>query len=130
DTGTAAMPGLSKRSPEQLRLPRDGLRINGGRVNYERNIRFDEARHGGALSQKLRIGAEIVPPAFAVLAGREIKAAGGQDGAGKAGPLRAVELGMRNVGCDVGRAGRMTHEIDALRVGAVLGGMVGDEAHG
>src|SRR6516225_1253676 len=74
----------------------------------------------GALGQQLRIGAEIFLPAFAVLAGREIKAAGGQDGAGQARPLRAMELGMRNVGCDVGRAGRVTHEIDALRVGAVL----------
>src|ERR1700681_1589168 len=50
-------------------------------------------------TEQRRVGAEIRNPALAqIVLGGEIIAAGGQDGAGEAGALRPVELGMGYVG--------------------------------
>ena len=76
-----------------------------------------------------RIVAEIGNPALALFVLGEIVAAGRKDRAGEPGALGPEELGMGDVGRYMGGARRMPHQIDAVRVGAQVRGLVGNEAY-
>src|ERR1700686_1752862 len=88
------------------------------RAHHERYFGLDEARGSGALGKERRVAAEIGGPALALFVLGEIVAAGGEDRSGQPGAFGPEELGVRYVGGHVGGAGRMAHQIDAVRVGA------------